>query len=52
MWLPRKALASIRGLALEVAVTDGSFGRLMIHFNGDATVLAPGRQVVAARNPR
>ena len=36
-----KALASIRGLALEVAVTDGSFGRLLIHFNGDATVLAP-----------
>jgi hypothetical protein len=36
-----KALAGIRGLALEVAVTDGSFGRLLIHFNGDATVLAP-----------
>jgi len=36
-----KALASIRGLSLEVAVTDGTFGRLMIHFNDDASILAP-----------
>jgi hypothetical protein len=36
-----QALAGIRGLVLEVAITDGSFGRLMIHFNQDATVLAP-----------
>ena len=36
-----KALASLRGLVLEVAVTEGSFGRLMVHFNSDASVLAP-----------
>ncbi len=36
-----QALAGLRGLVLEVAVTDGSFGRLMIHFRGDASVLAP-----------
>jgi hypothetical protein len=36
-----KALAGIRGLVLEVAVTEGSFGRLMVHFNGDASILAP-----------
>jgi len=36
-----KALAGLRGVVLEVAVTDGSFGRLMVHFNGDASVLAP-----------
>ena len=36
-----KALSSIRGLVLEVAVTEGSFGRLMVHFNGDASILAP-----------
>lgn len=35
------ALSGIRGLVLEVAVTDGSFGRLMIHFRSDASVLAP-----------
>ncbi|HEX5102201.1 MAG TPA: hypothetical protein VFV87_00215 [Pirellulaceae bacterium] len=35
------ALASIRGLVLEVAITDGSYGRLMIHFGSDASVLAP-----------
>lgn len=36
-----KALSGIRGLVLEVAVTEGSFGRLMVHFNDDASVLAP-----------
>jgi hypothetical protein len=36
-----KALASLRGMSLEVAFTDGTFGRLMVHFNGDAGVLAP-----------
>jgi len=36
-----KALASIRGLSLEVAVTNGTFGRLMVHFSGDASILAP-----------
>jgi hypothetical protein len=36
-----KALAGIRGMSLEVAVTDATFGRLMIHFSGDATILAP-----------
>ena len=35
------ALDGIRGLVLEVDITDGSFARLMIHFRGDATVLAP-----------
>lgn len=36
-----KALTSLRGLSLEVAFTDATYGRLMIHFSGDATVLAP-----------
>ncbi len=36
-----KALSSIRGLVLEVAVTEGSFGRLMVHFDSDASILAP-----------
>jgi len=36
-----KALDSIRGLVIEVAVTDGSYGRLMVHFGGDVSVLAP-----------
>jgi hypothetical protein len=36
-----KALASLRGLVLEVAITEGSYGRLMIHFGSDASVLAP-----------
>jgi hypothetical protein len=36
-----KALSGIRGLVLEVGLTDGSFGRLMVHFNDDASVLAP-----------
>lgn len=36
-----KALASIRGLVLEMAVTEGSFGRLLVHFNDDASILAP-----------
>jgi len=36
-----KALSGIRGVVLEVAVTDGSFGRLLVHFNRDASVLNP-----------
>ena len=36
-----KALGGIRGLAVEVAVTDGAYGRLRVHFGGDATALAP-----------
>lgn len=36
-----KALAGIRGMVLEVAITEGSYGRLMIHFDSDASVLAP-----------
>src|SRR5262245_4239178 len=36
-----KALTGIRGLSLEVAVTDATYGRLMVHFSGDASVLAP-----------
>jgi hypothetical protein len=36
-----KALASIRGMVLEVAITEGSYGRLMIHFGSDASILAP-----------
>jgi hypothetical protein len=36
-----QALASLRGLVLEVAITDASNGRLMIHFSRDASVLAP-----------
>jgi hypothetical protein len=36
-----RALAGIRGLALEVAVTDAAHGRLRVHFSGDASVLAP-----------
>ncbi|ADB16149.1 hypothetical protein Psta_1474 [Pirellula staleyi DSM 6068] len=36
-----QALASLRGVVLEMAVTDESFGRLMVHFNQDATILAP-----------
>ena len=36
-----RALSSIRGLSLEVAVTDESFGRLRVHFNADSTALAP-----------
>src|SRR5262245_6358981 len=39
-----KALAGIRGAVLEVAVTDGAFGRLMVHFRGDASALAPAAQ--------
>ncbi len=35
------AMASLRGLVLEVAITEGSFGRLMVHFNRDASILAP-----------
>jgi hypothetical protein len=36
-----KALAGIRGLAVEVAVTDVAFGRLRVHFSGEASPLAP-----------
>jgi hypothetical protein len=36
-----KALSGIRGLALEVAVTDTATGRLRVHFSGDSSVLAP-----------
>jgi hypothetical protein len=36
-----QALASIRGLVLEVAITEGSYGRVLIHFKSDATLLAP-----------
>jgi hypothetical protein len=36
-----KALAGVRGLAVEVAVTDGAFGRLRVHFDGDASALVP-----------
>ena len=35
------ALSGLRGLVLEVAFTDGSFGRVMVHFSRDASVLAP-----------
>jgi hypothetical protein len=35
------ALGSLRGLVLEVAITDASNGRLMVHFSRDASVLAP-----------
>lgn len=35
------ALATLRGLALEVAVSDAASGRLRIHFSGDATLLKP-----------
>lgn len=36
-----KALAGVRGLALEVAVTDGTYGRLRVHFSSDTSVLTP-----------
>lgn len=36
-----KAITSVRGVVLEVAVTEGAFGRLMVHFDADASVLAP-----------
>jgi hypothetical protein len=36
-----KALAGVRGAVLEVAVTDSAAGRLMVHFQSDASVLAP-----------
>jgi hypothetical protein len=35
------ALRGLRGLVLEVAITEESSGRLMVHFNHDASVLAP-----------
>ncbi len=36
-----KVLQHVRGLVFEVTVTDASVGRLRIHFNSDASVLAP-----------
>jgi hypothetical protein len=36
-----KAIGSLRGIVLEVSITDAAFGQLMIHFREDATVLAP-----------
>ena len=36
-----QAIAGIRGLVLEVAFTDATYGRLMIHFRSDASILAP-----------
>jgi hypothetical protein len=36
-----KALEGLRGMVFEVAVTDNSQGRLRVHFNRDASVLAP-----------
>jgi hypothetical protein len=36
-----KVLQSLRGMVFEVAVTDNSQGRLRIHFNSEASVLAP-----------
>jgi hypothetical protein len=36
-----KAISSVRGVVLEVAVTDGAFGRLMVHFDEDASALIP-----------
>jgi hypothetical protein len=39
-----KALAGIRGLAVEVAVTEVASGRLRVHFSRDATPLVPAAQ--------
>lgn len=36
-----KALATLRGVALDISVSDAAAGRLRVHFNGDATPLAP-----------
>jgi hypothetical protein len=36
-----KALATLRGLAIEVGVSDTASGRLRVHFSGDCTPLAP-----------
>jgi hypothetical protein len=36
-----KALASIRGVAVELSVKEEVIGRILIHFNGDATILGP-----------
>jgi hypothetical protein len=36
-----KALEGVRGLVLEVAVSDGSYARLMVHFRGDCSILTP-----------
>lgn len=36
-----RALSSIRGVSLEVAVTSGAYGRLRVHFNDDASALTP-----------
>ena len=35
------ALSGLRGLVLEVAVTEGSFGRVLVHFKHNASSLAP-----------
>jgi hypothetical protein len=35
------ALGGLRGMVLEVAITETSNGRLMVHFSRDASVLAP-----------
>ncbi|MCI0357968.1 MAG: hypothetical protein L0211_05770 [Planctomycetaceae bacterium] len=35
------ALSGLRGLVLEVAFTEGTFGRVMVHFSRDASILAP-----------
>ena len=39
-----KALAALRGLAVEVGVSDAASGRLRLHFSGDAGPLAPVAQ--------
>ena len=36
-----KALASVRGVAIEISVKEAVIGRIMIHFNENATVLGP-----------
>ena len=36
-----KALMGLRGLVFEVAITDKSFGRLLIYFRGDHSILEP-----------
>jgi hypothetical protein len=36
-----KVLEGIRGVVIEVAVTDNSYARLLIHFRNDPAVLAP-----------
>ncbi len=36
-----KVLDGVRGVVLEVAVTDNSYARLLIHFRGDSSILVP-----------